>query len=435
VNIAFVFKLFCAKLFEPTRQIIEQRQIAFGIVAIIGFPLYYYIWHSLFPQPYENLPLRLAGSAIFLPIALMRYWPAPLKKYLSWYWYAAILFGLPFFFTFMMLKNGCSAVWINSTLVAVFVMILLLNWAQMIVHFVIGTGVAWIVYGVMTQPPQTETISLAYLPIVLFAIIIGAISNHSAETVYVEQERAMLATAASVAHELRTPLLGIRMGTAGLRNYLPALIETYWMARQAQLPVPDLRIRHLDTMKGVLDRIEAEANYSNAIIDMLITNVRLFRPDEGQLTPCSMSECVAAALERYPFSGKEREKVEWQSEIDFVFMGSSLLMTHVLFNLLKNALRHIVKARKGMIVIHLEMSSRTNRLIFRDTGSGIAPEVLPHIFKRFYSSPSVNDSVLGAGIGLAFSREVVHAFGGTIACLSEVGEFTEFILTFPRLPT
>lgn len=303
----------------------------------------------------------------------------------------------------------------------------------MLVHFVIGTGLAWISYFLMAHTVQLETVSLAYLPIVLFAIIIGAISNHSAETVYVEQERAMLATASSIAHELRTPLLGIRMGAAGLRNYLPALIEAYLLARQAALPVSAIRTTHLNAMQGVLDRIETEAIYSNAVIDMLITNVRLLKPDGGQLTACSMAQCVDAALDRYPFSEKEKELVLWQQGNDFVFMGSTLLMTHVLFNLLKNSLRHILKASKGTIAIHLETTPNVNRLVFRDTGSGIAPEVLPHIFERFYSSSNVNDSILGAGIGLAFSQEVVRAFGGTIQCSSELGDFTEFILTFPKI--
>ncbi len=46
----------------------SSRHIYFGLVAGAGFPLYYVVWHDLFPQPYETLTLRLVGTALFVPI-------------------------------------------------------------------------------------------------------------------------------------------------------------------------------------------------------------------------------------------------------------------------------------------------------------------------------------------------------------------------------
>jgi two-component system CAI-1 autoinducer sensor kinase/phosphatase CqsS len=437
MNIASALGKISARLFEPARRNFEyfkDRQIPFAIFAVIGFPLYYYIWHDLFPQPYENLPLRLLGSAIFLPVVFVRYWSTSIKRYLMWYWYGGILFALPFFFPFMTLKNGISTVWVESTLAATFLMVLLLDWFTMLMFFVIGTGLALLAYYLTTDAPQLPSVALIHLMIILFAMVFGTISNYASEVVRVEQQRAMLATAASIAHELRTPLLGIRTGAAGLRNYLPALIDAYWLAHRNHLPVPSIRTAHINAMKGVLDRIEAEANYSNAIIDMLITNVRMFKSDDRELVACSMTQCVDTALDRYPFTDKERALVSWKPDEDFVFRGSHLLMVHVLFNLLKNALWHVAKAGKGSITIDLECSTNGNRLIFLDTGSGVPPEMLPHIFQRFYSSSVANDSVIGSGIGLAFCLDVVQAFGGTMKCTSVFGEFTQFALTFPPLP-
>jgi signal transduction histidine kinase len=102
---------------------------------------------------------------------------------------------------------------------------------------------------------------------------------------------------------------------------------------------------------------------------------------------------------------------------------------HVLFNLIKNALRHIAQAKKGEITMRIEASPR-HRLIVRDSGGGIAPDVLPHIFERFYTADG-NGGVLGTGIGLAFCRDVMTSFGGTIDCISVHGEFSQFELTFP----
>jgi signal transduction histidine kinase len=422
------------RLLAPARRNVEflpRRLHAFGIVAVIGFPLYYYIWHDLFPQAYENLPLRLVGMALFVPMLCSQYWPDGARRHLSLYWYFSLLYALPFFFTFMLLKNNGSGVWVQSTLAAVFVMILLLDWVMLVAQFVLGAGLAAAAYFATTDPPFAAFTDAGYFSIVLFAVVIGAVSSYYRERIRVEQERTMLATAGSIAHELRTPLLSIRSGAAGLANHLPTLIAGYHLARQHELPVPAIRLAHLDAMKGVLERIEAEASHSNAMIDLLLVNARLSGA-AGQLVDCSIAHCIDTALRRYPFTDSEHALVSWNRQGDFSFVGSELMTVHVLFNLIQNALRHISESGKGNILIRIETSSGAGRLIFRDTGSGIAREALPHIFTRFYSTSADNDLVLGAGIGLAFCRDAMHAFGGRIECQSERHKFTEFVLTFPR---
>jgi two-component system CAI-1 autoinducer sensor kinase/phosphatase CqsS len=416
---------------ERSVQYSEPRFLAFGTIAVVGFPLYYFVWHTLFPQPYENLGLRILGSLLFLPLMFAKRWPSWARRFLTVYWYLAILYALPFFFTFMLLKNGDSTAWLMSALVAVFLMILLLDWLNLVFQFVLGSGLAWLAYFLTTEASQLSPHYVEYLPIYLFAITLGSVANFSSEALKQERLRAMLAAASNIAHELRTPLLGIKSGAAGLQQYLPTLLDAYHLAHKHGLPVTPVRTAHLNSMRGVLARIEAEANYSNTIIDMLLMNARSAGFKRENSAHYSMAQCVEAALKRYPFaSAKERSLVIWDNSEDFSFRGSDLLMTHVLFNLLKNALYYIAKAGKGEIVIRLEPSSHGNRLVFRDTGSGIPPEVLPHIFSRFYSW-AIDEDGLGTGIGLAFCRAVMESFGGSIACRSSYGEFAEFVMTFP----
>ncbi len=424
-----------ARLFEPALRNVEyfQRRLhVFSIIAIIAFPFYYWVWHSAYPQPYENLTMRLFGAALFIPILYSNRWPDRLKPYLPHYWYFSLLYSLPFFFTFMLLKNNGTDVWIGSALVAVFVMILLLDWVTLIAHFVLGSGLAIVAIALTSDASLVTFERYDYVAIALFAVALGAVSNYDSERIRIEQERAMLATAGSIAHELRTPLLGIRAGASGLARYLPTLIESHQLAQQHGLPVTAIRAAHLDALKGVLERIDAEAYHSNAIIDMLLVNARATGAVTQESVLCSMSRCIEIALARYPFSEDERTLVSWQPGADFEFRGVELLMVHVLFNLVKNALRHIGKAGKGEIMIRTEASPDANRLIVRDTGGGIPPETLPHIFRRFYTSVGDSDSVLGAGIGLAFCRDVMGSFGGTIECSSVHGESSEFVLTFPK---
>lgn len=421
-----------ARLIEPALRnvaYIERRLTAFAILAIVTFPLYYVVWEFVFPQRYESLTLRLIGSALFVPMLFSRHWPEWMRTWLPYYWYFSLLYSLPFFFSYMLLMNSGADVWIGSALVAVFVMILLLDWVTLIGQFLLGSGLAYLAFmltGDAALPPFERW---DYVAIAGFAVVAGAVTNYDAERIRVEQERAMLATAGSIAHELRTPLLGIRAGAAGLANYLPTLIDAYQAARASGLPVAPIRSAHLDSLKGVIERIDGEARHSNTIIDMLLLSARPVSDATRDLKPVSIGACVEAALKRYPFTEAERAQVSWERDGDFSFRGAELLMVHVLFNLIKNALRHIAGAGKGEISIRIETVSG-HRLLVRDSADGIPPEVLPHIFERFYSSAG-DDGVLGAGIGLAFCRDVMESFGGTITCRSRHGEFSEFELSFP----
>ena len=90
----------------------EPNLIAVAVCGAVGMPLYYFIWHDLFPQSYENLPLRAVGGVMCAFLVFKDYWPQSTRKYLPACWYITLLYVLPFFFTFMLLRNGSSPVWL-----------------------------------------------------------------------------------------------------------------------------------------------------------------------------------------------------------------------------------------------------------------------------------------------------------------------------------
>lgn len=410
----------------------EPRFRLFGLLAIASFPLYYVVWHDLYPQPYENLTLRLIGSALFVPVALAARWPAAWRRYLPLYWFITTLYALPFFFSFMLMKNHGSIAWQLSELTAVFLMVLLLDWASLLAQIVLGAGGAWLAFTLSTPDATFALPGAVYIPVYLFIAALGAVANYSADVLRRERLKAMQMTASLMAHELRTPLLGIRAGATGLAQHLPTLLQAYEQARAAGLAVGPIRTRHRTLMDGVLQRIEGEVNYANNVIDMLLANARPFEFNRDGFARCTIAACIDTALQRYPFSSdNERQLVTVAGNGDFAFVGDELLMVHVLFNLLKNALRHIGQAGKGRIEIRIDADQRPAVLVFRDTGPGIPPHVLPHIFTRFYSWTLGHDDGSGAGIGLAYCRSVMRAFGGEIQCASTPGQYTEFTLTFP----
>ncbi len=428
------------KLFSKLTRSVEQsvqystpKFVAIGALGAVGFPLYYWIWAYLFPQPYENLPLRLFGSAVFLLLTLESYWPANFRRYLPAYWYGALLFGMPFFFNFMLFKNNGSQVWLMSTLVALFLMTLVLDWLNLIIMYCVGSALAWFANwatgGNLAIPFSYAT----HLPIFIFAVLAGAIFTRTREIIAQEKLGTMLAAASNIAHELRTPLLGIKSGVAGLQRYMPTLIQAYQLAKENNLKVETIRVAHFNSMMAVLSRIQAEVESSNTTIDILLMNATLTKSSQVARVWCSMAKCVETALDRYPFSAEEeRKRITWDRSTDFEFLGSDTLMIHIYFNFLKNSLHAIARARKGDIEIWLVRGAHYNEVHFKDTGSGISALVMPQIFNRFYSWSDSSEGEAGTGVGLAFCKSVIDNFGGSVSCRSILGEFTEFVIILPK---
>ncbi|WP_456280706.1 ATP-binding protein [Cupriavidus sp. JZ107] len=240
--------------------------------------------------------------------------------------------------------------------------------------------------------------------------------------------------AATVAHEVRTPLATIRMQTQELAVAWPTVLDGYRRAVEHGLIEDSLRPGQLERLPTLLRAIRSEVDGTQAVIEMALASITLERLDRGSFVPHGVAHCVESALERYPFRPGERERVSVQSiPAGWRFRGSDTLLVYVLFNLLKNALQamraHQREARDGgRIEISACESGGFYQLRVRDTGPGIPADVLPRIFDPFFSTKPHGS---GAGMGLAFCRRVMEAFGGRIDCASAPGRHTVFTLHLP----
>jgi two-component system sensor histidine kinase BaeS len=105
-------------------------------------------------------------------------------------------------------------------------------------------------------------------------------------------------------------------------------------------------------------------------------------------------------------------------------------LEQVIDNLLANALRYTNEG--GTVTLRLRPQEATAVLEVIDTGIGIPPEDLPHVFERFWrADKSRSRATGGAGIGLAVVRELVQAHEGHIQVASTVGKGTTFRVTLP----
>ena len=240
-----------------------------------------------------------------------------------------------------------------------------------------------------------------------------------------ERAREMLKMqAGAIAHEMRTPLLTIRTRASSL----PKLTKAYKIVNRkkdtAEELLSDEELASINTAPEDIDKVTRQAF---SFIDVMLMNLREEFKDE-HLEQCSIKNCVEDALKQYPFSGEDRSMVHTQIEADFLLMGNPLLIKHIFFNLLKNSIYYVKAANKGDITIKTAIVDGRHILYFKDTGAGIEPDILPHIFDKFYSRTKY-----GTGIGLAFCKAVMKSIGGDIICTSKYGEYTEFILTFPPI--
>jgi signal transduction histidine kinase len=265
------------------------------------------------------------------------------------------------------------------------------------------------------------------LSIILDRIRIYAKILHKTAMDHAEKVQVMQSLSANIAHEMRTPLSGIRASISGMEEYLPDLLKSHdYCVRNLPGQFSPIRENHLNTLQGTPRRVKLMIDQANTVIDMLLMNLRENALDRRQLNPCHAAKIVEQAVDRYPFKMGEREKLHLQLEKDFVFLGIESLCIYILFNLLKNAFYSLQSAQKGDITITLVRGEPYNKLLFRDTGLGISPEIVEKVFDGFFTTKSD-----GTGAGLAFCKRTVLNFDGQLEVHSVLGEYAEFVISLP----
>jgi signal transduction histidine kinase len=215
---------------------------------------------------------------------------------------------------------------------------------------------------------------------------------------------------ADVSHELRNPL-------ATLRGYLEALEQEHGQ----QLPPDDMRV-----IRGEMGRL-------TALVDDLFTLARA----EAQQLPLSVGPVDAGALvgrlaaALAPLARRERE-IELVAQIDPATppaRADAARLEQVVRNLAQNALRHTLPG--GIIAFEVAPApGGAVTIAVADTGVGIEPEDLPHVFERFFRGDSSRARETGgAGLGLSLVRELVGAMGGSVAVESTPGRGSRFTVT------
>lgn len=396
------------------RQFDQQtwRFVVLAWVGCLGMPAYYLIWTYLFPQHYESLTLRLIGAALCLPAP----WAARLLagRARDAYLFVGVTYALPFQFTFLYLMNHGSDIWGQSLLISLIVLFhFSFLWA--LLSFVTGVALACALFMLVGEPPFMHSRAvLEHLPIYAFTIIVISVAKVGRRVLANEKLAGMAQGLASVSHELRTPLISVDANVRGIHRRLSSCTN----------PGP----ADWHAMSEAMSRIQHEVRHMNHMVDLFLLSASAVREQLEADEQVSMQAVVESVIKRYPFTAQaQRDAVKVDIRTDFTFAGKHELSVVILLNLLRNALKALQRAGKGRIRIVVEGQRATPRLLFIDTGCGIAAPQLPLIFKRFYSYPP--DS--GSGIGLALCKDIIDAWRANIRCVSREWAYTIFVLEFP----
>jgi signal transduction histidine kinase/ActR/RegA family two-component response regulator len=185
---------------------------------------------------------------------------------------------------------------------------------------------------------------------------------------------------------------------------------------------------------SITPRIEHSARAQLKMVNDLLD---LGRIETGKLRiearPMQLAKVVSAALDLARPSAAAKG-ITLQAHFE---PGSGQLradpdrLQQVVTNLLSNALKFT--AAGGQISVSLRNIGDRSELSVEDTGQGIAPELLPHVFDRFrQGDSSITRHAGGLGLGLALVREIVTLHGGTVSASSDgVGHGARFVATFP----
>ncbi len=426
INIVNYFKRASKEFYNQ----IQPQLKTLAWVGLLGMPLTYFYWIIVHPRTYDNLTIRLIGSVICIPILINKL-PSSLSKHLPTYSIIALTYNLPFFFNYMLFKSEFDRIWELTTLLSLMLLMFIVNaWGLVLIIYITGLLLGFSVYALTTETIVWPESPLTLLSIYGFAFVAGSIFNHKTAIINQERINSVTSVAFNIAHELRTPLLGIKSAAVALKKHLPAIFDGYLLAQKSKLAVKPIRDSHYQRLQNITERIITETDNSNIFIDMLLinTNYKIVTQSEEVF---SMATCVNNAINRYPFQTlHEKEKIHWKSSLenDFLCLANEILISHVIFNLLKNSIYSIKSANKGEIFIYLKPGSHYNELHFKDTAEGIPPQQIATIFNRFSTTKSYG---AGSGIGLAFCKDVMENFGGKIRVKSEYNQFTEFSLYFP----
>lgn len=402
----------------------------------VGHPIYYYLHYHLFGQKWQSFFLSMTAGILCLLLSTGKKWPKEIKFLFPFYWHFVLIFNLPFLVTLIAVGNGFVDVWPAWWMAMIFSLIMLVpNFFMFIFDMMVGLAGVFI-YKIITPDYGYIYSNINfywYFTVVAFALIAGTSFSYSnLKGTKKEVEKSLKSLAGSIAHEMRNPFAAVSLATENNKDLVSAITTN----PNSLVSNYDKQLHEIiDNSNTVLSAIKR----GNDIINITLDELKGEKPDPKTFTNIGAIEAITKSVKEYGYkSNEEKEKVILKLNAEnFIFKGDESLFIYIIFNLIKNALYYTSSYPDSVVTIGTEkkkINSRDYNVIYvHDTGPGVPEELLSKLFGDFVTSGKKD----GTGLGLAFCKRTMLAFGGDITCESEVKQsnnsWTKFSLLFPIL--
>lgn len=222
-----------------------------------------------------------------------------------------------------------------------------------------------------------------------------------------EKDRQKTKFVSDVSHELRSPMNALNL-------YLRTISKN-----PARLDVAQIM-----TMQGEVDRL---TTLIREVLDLSRLETMATHPES--FVSVQLEQVVQQVVAQLRLTAEQKPlTLEGQYQPAQV-RGNPAQLKQVFLNLLANAISYTPAG--GSVCVTLNVNGQA-QVHIQDTGRGIAPDDLPHLFTRFYRG-SLTDSVPGTGLGLAIVHEITSLHGGQVTVTSTPGKGSTFTVTLPLL--
>ena len=221
---------------------------------------------------------------------------------------------------------------------------------------------------------------------------------------------------ASVSHDLRNPMAAIRM-------HIDFMLRS---DKERDKIIP----RHRESLLVVEDNVSRLGLYVENVLDAAKLKAGKLEP---ALAPVDLGKIAARAAALFESLARQKGiELRVESSWDHPCEADSELLEHAVSNLVSNAIKFTPDAGR----ITLRIAARDGRLVLsvEDTGSGIAPEDVPKLFRRFSTVEWAErraKGIQGTGLGLYIAKQSVEAMGGRISVESTPGRGSLFSISLP----
>lgn len=216
---------------------------------------------------------------------------------------------------------------------------------------------------------------------------------------------------ADASHEFMTPLAQMRTEAE--------------VALQAERPATE----YADVLRSVVEEVERLTHLAGQLLALAKEDAQAV---ESPLEECEIGTVLRASIDAVRVAAERAEvQLSFDNATPVTLSMDADRLRQILDNLLQNAVRY--NRRGGRVRIDVQADARQVSIAVSDTGIGIPPDALPHVFDRFYRVDRARSRRAGGtGLGLSIARTLAEKMGGRIEAESLVGQGSTFRLVLPR---